>query len=162
MRSCRGGKLCLTSGLPSSISCFWKEPTLSTSRKWKPIDRPHHYMTEDSCLTCINNIHTDACWSQHEWRARFTMLQELLVPTEWHRSTVCFLFLSFFKNLWAHYMRRCSKWLQLLLKKKQSVSNQKLLKAIPSSLLLAILLLAHKLAHSKLQAWSCQHIKLEC
>jgi len=48
-----------------------------------------------------------------------------------------------------------------LAKKAVSVSNQKLLKASPSSLLLAILLLAHKLAHSKLQAWSRQHIKLE-
>ena len=162
MKSCRVVKLCLASGLPSSIFRFWKEPTLSTLREWKAIDRAHHYVTEDSCLTCINNILTGACWSQHEWRARFKMLQELLVPTEWHHSTACFLFLPFFKYLWAHYMRHCSKWLQLLLKKAVSVSNQKLLKASPSSLLLAILLLARKLAHSKLQAWSCQHIKLEC
>lgn len=168
MRSCQGLKLCLTSGLPSSISCFWKESTLSTLKESNAFDRTHHYMTEDSCKTCINNVLTDACWSQHECRARFKMLQELLIPTKCHHSTAWFLFLSFFIHLlyeliiWAHYMRHCSKWLQLLLKKAMSISNRKLFKASPSSLLLAILLLAHELVHSKLQAWSCQHIKLEC
>lgn len=83
--------------------------------------------------------------------------------SKWMTLFYCLLsLLTIFSNTYELIWGIASKWLQLLLKKAVSVSNQKLLKASPSSLLLVILLLARKLAHSKLQDWSCQHIKLEC
>lgn len=165
MRSWGKVKLCLTSGPPSSISCFWKEPTLGTSKEWKAIERAHHYVTEDSCLTCLNNIFEYGCWSQREQRASLKMLQELLVPTERHSTVcwfLCFVLFYHFQILMSSYNKALQEMTAAPTGKSHGCQQPESLRG--SSLFSAFthIGLAHKLAHSKLQAWSCQHIKLEC
>lgn len=161
MRSRGRLTLCLTSSHLVQYPASGKSPHLELQKNEKLLTEPI-IMWQDSWLTCLNNILTDGCWSQRERRARFKV-QELLAPTERRCSTVCFFFFfNHFQILMSSYNEALQQMTAAPTGKSRECQQPESLGGLSLFSAFSHIGLAHKSAHSKLQAWSCQHIKLEC